>query len=256
MLWSFHHAARGGLVGDGAAALVRPEDVAVPGSRAFFFSPAGGIELPGALPQEAGDAPFLPADRPGPRTLLGDLRAREVPRQIEREIDRRPGWLRIPLRGILEVLADGAGRLARMNGSTRDDGGPVCGPLRLAARRPGRLSFTRAATLRLHDKLGSHPVWWWAAGVHFAVWAPNALAVTVMGDFKPLEQDGARAAARAPARGSGRASSPASSRGHLQVHVKSRYGRLPKADKGGSTLVSPVPSRPRSRVRVSATPGE
>jgi 1,4-alpha-glucan branching enzyme len=33
---------------------------------------------------------------------------------------------------------------------------------------------------RLHDKLGSHPT---AEGTYFAVWAPNAAAVSVIGDF-------------------------------------------------------------------------
>src|SRR5262249_3349962 len=33
---------------------------------------------------------------------------------------------------------------------------------------------------RLHDKLGAHPV---AGGTQFAVWAPSALAVSVIGDF-------------------------------------------------------------------------
>ncbi|HMG52048.1 MAG TPA: 1,4-alpha-glucan branching enzyme, partial [Kofleriaceae bacterium] len=33
---------------------------------------------------------------------------------------------------------------------------------------------------RLHDKLGAHPT---PGGTRFAVWAPNALAVSVIGDF-------------------------------------------------------------------------
>src|SRR5690625_1162505 len=33
---------------------------------------------------------------------------------------------------------------------------------------------------RLYDKLGAHPS---ADGTHFAVWAPNAAAVSVIGDF-------------------------------------------------------------------------
>ncbi|HSR96356.1 MAG TPA: hypothetical protein VLM79_04755, partial [Kofleriaceae bacterium] len=33
---------------------------------------------------------------------------------------------------------------------------------------------------RLHDKLGAHPA---PGGTRFAVWAPNALAVSVIGEF-------------------------------------------------------------------------
>jgi 1,4-alpha-glucan branching enzyme len=39
---------------------------------------------------------------------------------------------------------------------------------------------------RLHDKLGSHPV---ADGTWFAVWAPNATAVSVIGDFNGWQAD-------------------------------------------------------------------
>jgi 1,4-alpha-glucan branching enzyme len=44
--------------------------------------------------------------------------------------------------------------------------------------------FNEGSHLRLHEKLGSHAgIVDGVAGVHFAVWAPNAAAVTVMGDF-------------------------------------------------------------------------
>jgi len=111
MLWSFHHAARGGLVGDGSAALVRPEDVSVLQPWAFFFARwAGSAFLRGYL-RQAGDARFLPAGRGDLAVLLTVFALEKCLDEIEREIDRRPGWLRVPLRGILDVLQmeEGAG---------------------------------------------------------------------------------------------------------------------------------------------------
>ncbi len=44
---------------------------------------------------------------------------------------------------------------------------------------------------RLYDKLGAHPmIHEGVAGVHFAVWAPNAQRVSVVGDFN--DWDGRR----------------------------------------------------------------
>src|SRR5262245_66347781 len=40
--------------------------------------------------------------------------------------------------------------------------------------------FTQGTHYRLHDKLGAHVV---SGGTYFAVWAPNAHAVSVIGDW-------------------------------------------------------------------------
>jgi len=104
MLWSFHHAARGGLVGDGAAALVRPEDVPVLQPWAFAFARwAGSAFLRGYL-EQAGDARLVPRDRGDLAVLLTAFALEKSLDEVEREIDRRPEWLRVPLRGILDVL--------------------------------------------------------------------------------------------------------------------------------------------------------
>jgi 1,4-alpha-glucan branching enzyme len=55
--------------------------------------------------------------------------------------------------------------------------GPVLGPM-------DDFLIAEGTHLRLFDKLGAHVIEHEGAqGVHFAVWAPNALAVTVVGDF-------------------------------------------------------------------------
>jgi maltose alpha-D-glucosyltransferase/alpha-amylase len=104
MLWSFHHAARGGLVGDGSAALVRPEDVATLQPWAFFFARCAGSSFLRGYLQQAGNAPFVPADQRDLGILLMVFGLEKCLDEVERAIDRKPGWLRIPLRGILEVV--------------------------------------------------------------------------------------------------------------------------------------------------------
>ena len=64
--------------------------------------------------------------------------------------------------------------------------------LRPGARADGRLLSSREGShLRLFDKLGAHPIEHEGVdGVHFAVWAPNARRVSVVGDFN--DWDGRR----------------------------------------------------------------
>ncbi len=62
--------------------------------------------------------------------------------------------------------------------------GPVLGP-------QDDYFFAEGSHLRLYDKLGAHPmVHEGVKGVHFAVWAPNAERVSVVGDFN--DWDGRR----------------------------------------------------------------
>jgi len=66
--------------------------------------------------------------------------------------------------------------------------GPVLGPI-------DDLLMGEGKHFRLHDKLGAHPIQHeGASGMHFAVWAPNARRVSVVGDFNYW--DGARHAMR------------------------------------------------------------
>ncbi len=66
--------------------------------------------------------------------------------------------------------------------------GPVLGPI-------DDVLMAEGTHLRLHDKLGAHLISHEGAqGVHFAVWAPNARRVSVVGDFN--DWDGRRHAMR------------------------------------------------------------
>src|SRR5438270_479484 len=93
--------------------------------------------------------------------------------------------------------------------------------------------FNEGSHLRLQDKLGSHPgVVDGLAGTHFAVWAPNAAAVTVMGDFNGWSKTAHELRARGgsglwegflPGVGAGAA---------YKYHIRSRYAgyEVDKAD--------------------------
>ena len=51
--------------------------------------------------------------------------------------------------------------------------------------------FREGTLFRAYEKLGAHaqPAGARGAGTHFAVWAPNAAAVSVVGDFNDWERD-------------------------------------------------------------------
>jgi 1,4-alpha-glucan branching enzyme len=110
-----------------------------------------------------------------------------------------------------------------------------------ASTQPGLVTghdeylFNEGTHFRLHDKLGSHPVVHnGVAGTYFAVWAPNAAHVSVIGDFN----DWQKGRHTLSPRGSGiwEGFLPGVSKGaHYKYHVGSRYNdfRADKADPYG-----------------------
>ncbi len=94
---------------------------------------------------------------------------------------------------------------------------------------------------RIHEKLGAHPVTFGATtGVHFAVWAPNATRVSVVGDFNnwdgrvhPMRHLGAS--------GVWEIFVPAATRGHrYKFELRTKYGTiLIKADPFGFSFEVP-----------------
>ena len=104
---------------------------------------------------------------------------------------------RIDDRGLFEGPIDGAPQPLRYKAqgygaewwvSDAYSFGPVLGPI-------DDVLMAEGSHLRLHDKLGAHLIEHeGASGVHFAVWAPNARRVAVVGDFN--DWDGKRHAMR------------------------------------------------------------
>ncbi len=93
--------------------------------------------------------------------------------------------------------------------------------------------FKEGSHFRLFDKLGSHP---FTAdgieGVHFAVWAPNAESVSVVGDFNQWDTESHSLRVREDGSGIWQGFVPGISSGTIyKYHIKSRYDNY-KIDKG------------------------
>jgi 1,4-alpha-glucan branching enzyme len=107
------------------------------------------------------------------------------------------------------------------------------------AEVPSRLTghdeylFNEGTHFRLYDKLGSHPVVRdGVAGTQFAVWAPNAAHVSVIGDFNDWRKGQTVLTARGPS-GIWEGFVPGVGQGaHYKYHVGSRYHdhRMDKTD--------------------------
>ena len=110
--------------------------------------------------------------------------------------------------------------------------------------------FREGTHARLYRVLGAHPaVVAGTAGVRFAVWAPNAEKVSVVGDFNGWNDEANPMAARPDASGIWEAFVPGVERGAAyKYHVVSRHGgyRVDKADPFG--FFAEVPPRTASRV--------
>jgi len=93
--------------------------------------------------------------------------------------------------------------------------------------------FNEGTHTSLYEKLGAHPMTLdGEEGTHFAVWAPNAESVSVVGDWNGWKRDAHPLRARASS-GIWEGFVPGAGRGaHYKYHVASRHGgyRVDKAD--------------------------
>jgi maltose alpha-D-glucosyltransferase/alpha-amylase len=104
MLRSFHYAAFGTLLNPRVGGTVRPEDV--PRLRAwarYWYGWVASTYVRGYR-ETAGDAPFMPPDDGEMTALLEAAALRKVLYELVYELNNRPDWLAIPLRGLLELL--------------------------------------------------------------------------------------------------------------------------------------------------------
>ena len=109
--------------------------------------------------------------------------------------------------------------------------------------------FNEGSHLRLHERLGAHPgVVDGVAGVHFAVWAPNAASVAVMGDWNGWSKSAQQLRVRGES-GVWEGFIPGVVRAAAyKYHVVSRHGGY-AADKADPFAVhAEVPPRTGSRV--------
>jgi maltose alpha-D-glucosyltransferase/alpha-amylase len=103
MLRSFHYAAYGTLLNPRLGGAVRPEDVHSLERWAPFWYVNVAATFLSAYLAEAGGQPFVPADDEELRGTLELLMLQKVLYELSYELNNRPDWVSIPLRGLLDL---------------------------------------------------------------------------------------------------------------------------------------------------------
>ncbi|MEP7360623.1 MAG: hypothetical protein ABI744_03500, partial [Chloroflexota bacterium] len=104
MLRSFHYAAFGTLLNPRVGSTVRVEDVARLEPWATAWYATVGAAFIGAYLKEAAGQPFVPSDQAEQAALLELAMLQKVLYELDYELNNRPDWVSIPLRGLLELL--------------------------------------------------------------------------------------------------------------------------------------------------------
>jgi maltose alpha-D-glucosyltransferase/alpha-amylase len=104
MLRSFHYAAFGTLLNPRVGGAIRSEDVAnlEPWATFWYLSVAGAFLR--AYLEEAASQPFIPTDPAQLAALLELSTLQKVLYELDYELNNRPDWVSIPLRGLLELM--------------------------------------------------------------------------------------------------------------------------------------------------------
>ncbi|MFH0997499.1 MAG: maltose alpha-D-glucosyltransferase [Pseudomonadota bacterium] len=108
MLRSFHYAAQAALLGRQETG-IPPEAVAEIEHWAEFWQRWVSAEFLKSYLQEAGGSRFIPGNRNELRVLLGVLLLEKAIYELSYELNNRPEWVGIPLRGIRQLLGDSDG---------------------------------------------------------------------------------------------------------------------------------------------------
>ncbi len=190
MLRSFDYAAHAGLFAATEGQRPAERDRLVPWARTWqSWTSARFLR---AYLDTAGPASFLPRDRADLDRLLRAFTLDKAMYELLYELNNRPDWVRIPLRGVVSLIEQGRG--GRGGGVLEEE--RVIMPsllsdfdLYLLAEGTHHRSFEKlGAHLATHDGV---------PGTHFAVWAPNAESVSIIGDVNgwdpkslPLERRG------------------------------------------------------------------
>jgi len=148
-----------------------------------------GAEFLKEYRQATREAPFCPRSEQAVEALLTVHLLEKAVYELGYELNNRPEWVAIPLRGVIEILNKGGTRAAAPPGQRGDDmghnrpGAEVTAEMTLITAEDLHL-FNEGTHFRLHDKLGAHPIRSEGdEGTYFAVWAPNAEQVSVIGTF-------------------------------------------------------------------------
>jgi len=104
MLRSFHYAPHAVLFGQSQHSVIRAEDAGVVESGANFWFRWVSAAFLRAYLAESGSAAHLPQSREELQVLLDAHLLEKALYEIAYEMNNRPDWVRIPLRGVLELL--------------------------------------------------------------------------------------------------------------------------------------------------------
>ena len=104
MLRSFHYAPYAVIFGQSQGSVVRAEDVAKLEAAARFWVGKVSAAFLRAYFEESGNARHLPRTREELHVLLNAHLLEKALYEIAYELNNRPDWVRIPLRGVLELL--------------------------------------------------------------------------------------------------------------------------------------------------------
>jgi maltose alpha-D-glucosyltransferase/alpha-amylase len=105
MLRSFHYAAFGTLLNPHVGGAVRPEDVQRLVPWADFWYRTVASEFLRSYMAESHGKPFSPRSREEFETLLNLAMLQKVLYELDYELNNRPDWVSIPLRGLLDLFA-------------------------------------------------------------------------------------------------------------------------------------------------------
>jgi maltose alpha-D-glucosyltransferase/alpha-amylase len=104
MLRSFQYAAYGTLFEEASAGVTAPESLPALESWALYWERWVSAAFLQAYLRRAQGAGFLPPSRGEREILLDAYLLEKALQEMSYELDNRPGWLRIPLRGIRQIL--------------------------------------------------------------------------------------------------------------------------------------------------------
>jgi maltose alpha-D-glucosyltransferase/alpha-amylase len=113
MLRSFHYAAHYGLL---ESRTVRPQDREMLDGYADLWAMRANQVFLGAYLERAGEAAFVPKEHGALRLLLRSYLVLKASYELRYELNNRPKWVSIPLRGILEVLEENTAQKAVQGG--------------------------------------------------------------------------------------------------------------------------------------------
>jgi maltose alpha-D-glucosyltransferase/alpha-amylase len=107
MLRSFHYAAYASIISEGNADLISHEDLTFLGNMAGFWHLWVGAVFLKAYKEVAASAEFLPQTKEEFRLLLDIYLLEKAVYELGYELNNRPRWVKIPLKGVFQLLEAG-----------------------------------------------------------------------------------------------------------------------------------------------------